>query len=218
MDENFRKVISRKLNNLGISNSYTEVVTEETEVQGEQIDESDIGTASDGTKYIKSLVMKYLNEKGYPLSQESVDLAAKMFQAKGNSYVQKNVKTVVHSDFDDVSDDDVNTYLALKIVEMLTNIRDCNLLMDYKVDSITDSRSGGTNYTALQSSLDWHSERGWKVKSIFTNELGRNSFSVSVSGHSSGTNSTIDQTIIIYERPAFMTDKMVQDLRNKIKK
>lgn len=215
MDENFRKVISKKLNNSGIAELYSEVVTEETEVKGEQIDANDVGTASDGTKYIKSLVMKYLNEKGYPLTQESVDLAAKMFQAKGDSYIQKNVKTVVHSDFDTVNDENVDTYLTLKITEMLAKIEMQNNIMDYKIDVVIDKYTGGTDFEALQKSLNWHSQRGWKVKSIFTNEIGKNSSSVTVGGYTSGTNATIDQTIIIYERSALMTDEDAMNMRKR---
>ncbi len=33
MDENFRKIISNKLNGLRITESYSEIVTEETEVK-----------------------------------------------------------------------------------------------------------------------------------------------------------------------------------------
>lgn len=216
MDENFRKVISNNLKNLKISQTYDKVVTEETEIKGEQINENDIGTASDGTKYIKSFVIKYLNEKGYPLTQESVDMAAKMFKVNGDSYVQKNVKTVVKNDFDDVADEDIDTYLALKITEILAKIELQNSLTDYKVDAVTDNYIGGANFGGIQKSLDWHSQRGWKVKSVFTNEIGKNSSSVTVGSYTSGTNSTIDQTIIIYERSAFMTDEVAMGIRRKI--
>ncbi len=162
--------------------------------------------------------MKYLNEKCYPFTQESVDLAAKMFQAKNNSYVQKNVKTVIHSDFDNITDENVDTYLALKIAELLAKIEMQNNIMDYKIDAITDKYTGGADFEAMQRSLDWHSLRGWKVKSIFTNEVGKNSSSVTVGGYTSGVNATIDQTIIIYERSAFMTDTIAGNLREQVKK
>ena len=78
----------------------------------ERIDENDIGTASDGTKYVKSSVLNYLNENGYSLTQDSVDLAAKTFQIKGNSFIRKNIKTIVHSDFDNISDENIDSNIA----------------------------------------------------------------------------------------------------------
>lgn len=138
-----------------------------------------------------------------------------MFQAKGDSYIQKNVKTVVHSDFDTVNDENVDTYLTLKITEMLAKIEMQNNIMDYKIDVVIDKYTGGTDFEALQKSLNWHSQRGWKVKSIFTNEIGKNSSSVTVGGYTSGTNATIDQTIIIYERSALMTDEDAMNMRKR---
>ncbi len=220
MDENFRKVISDKLNELGITKLTQETFTEEIEVEGERIDENDIGTASDGTKYVKSSVLNYLNENGYSLTQDSVDLAAKTFQIKGNSFIRKNIKTIVHSDFDNISDENIDTYLTLKMMELLLKIETQNNmmnLMDYTIDVIIDKKTGGTDFDTLINSINSHSQNGWKVKTVFTNECGKNSTSVTVGGYTSGTNATIDQVVVIYERPAFMTNKLANELRDKLK-
>ena len=43
--------------------------TEEVVYNTNQINDDDIATAPDGTQYYKSLVINYLTEKGYPLTQ-----------------------------------------------------------------------------------------------------------------------------------------------------
>lgn len=45
--------------------------------------------------------------------------------------------------------------------------------------------------------LKQKSDEGYRVVSIFTNEIGKNSLSVA----GVGVNSTVDQTVVIFERP-----------------
>lgn len=219
MDEKLKKKLNLDLMRYGIAETWLETLVEETEITTEQpeILENDIGTASDGTQYSKSLVNKYLTEKGFSFTQENVDLAAKMFSVNGNKFTQKNLKTVKHSDFDHIQDDEVITYLTYKIVEQLAKLNLNQNIMDYTIDVIMD-KGGATNTNELRKSLEWHSERGWKLKSVFTNELGKNSSSVSIGSITSGVNSTVDQVILIYERPAFLNDKLAIKWRENFDK
>ncbi|EGD46379.1 hypothetical protein Cpap_0318 [Ruminiclostridium papyrosolvens DSM 2782] len=60
--------------------------------------------------------------------------------------------------------------------------------------------SGVSNVIQIEKALNNYAKDGWYLKSIATNESGKNSRSVSVSGLYSSVNATIDQTIIILER------------------
>ena len=67
---------------------------------------------------------------------------------------------------------------------------------EYKVVSLRDAWGGRTNIDALQNTLSLLGRDGWRLVNSFTNELGKNSMSVS----NMGTNSTVDEAILIFER------------------
>ncbi len=156
MNDELKKQIYNSLRENGLIKIWREQLheTEEVTCDSPSINNNDIATSSDGTQYIKSLVIKYLNEKGYPLTQDNIDLAAKMFQA-----------------------------------------------------------NGGTDIAKLNDILNKRSQSGWKLVNTFTNELGINSH---VEQHTFSNNvhvnSTIDQIVMIFERPMSMTDKKAQEI------
>lgn len=41
---------------------------------------------------------------------------------------------------------------------------------------------------------------GWKLHSVITNEIGKNISAVSIGGITGGTNTTVDEIILIFER------------------
>ena len=69
---------------------------------------------------------------------------------------------------------------------------------EYEVREIRD-KMGATDINALTSVLKEMSSKGFRVKQIFTNEIGKNEFSIG----GVGLNSTVDQVIIVFERPMF---------------
>lgn len=71
---------------------------------------------------------------------------------------------------------------------------------EYKVLKIADSRKGFIDEGSLEKNLNYYALEGWRVKTAYTNELGKNSHSVGIGGISTGTNSTCDEHIIILER------------------
>lgn len=75
-----------------------------------------------------------------------------------------------------------------------------NDLYEYKVVTLRDSRSGALDAQMLEKTLQEYSIQGWRIKNIFSNELGHRASSVSMNGIQSGTNATIDMTYIIFER------------------
>lgn len=71
---------------------------------------------------------------------------------------------------------------------------------EYKILKIADSRSGFLNEELLEEKLNYYALEGWRVKTAYTNELGKNSHSSGIGGISAGINSTCDEHIIILER------------------
>lgn len=71
---------------------------------------------------------------------------------------------------------------------------------EYATVYLSDSSSGFLDKNKLDSALQQYASEGWKLHSIITNEAGKNSSSISFGGVSAGTNSTIDITILIFER------------------
>ena len=165
----------------------------------------DVAFTTDGTKYSKKAVLKYLSEKGYQITQANIDLAAKMVSDSDGNLVVKKYRTEKHNNLENATDEDIINYINYKILEEINTLKNQVMLesfVDYKVEVVNDDIAGGTNTSHLSAVLKRYSDLGWKLKSIFTNELGKNS--VSVAGV--GINSTADQTVLIFERSKFITD------------
>ena len=75
-----------------------------------------------------------------------------------------------------------------------------NARYEYILESVQDNSSGSANTYQIQSLLTRYAQGGWRLHSVFRNELGRNSRQIGVGGFSGGTNATIEQTILIFER------------------
>lgn len=75
-----------------------------------------------------------------------------------------------------------------------------NPLFEYKVIVIDDLSSGQVDDVKIQEALDIWSKNGWRLHSIYSSEIGKNSTAISIAGVGSITNATIDQTIMIFER------------------
>lgn len=75
-----------------------------------------------------------------------------------------------------------------------------NALYEYTTVYLTDSRSGILDKNSLDATLQEHAAQGWRLHSVVSNEVGKNVSSTSFGGVSMGTNSTIDVTILIFER------------------
>lgn len=82
----------------------------------------------------------------------------------------------------------------------LQDILNINDQYEYEVVPIIDTSNGVTNVNQLQIILSKYSVLGWRLKTIISNELGKNAIGIGVGGVSSGTNATIDQLLLIFER------------------
>lgn len=75
-----------------------------------------------------------------------------------------------------------------------------NPLFEYKVVIINNLETGEVNEIQMQITLNTYAENGWKLHSVFNNELGKTSSSVAVGFLGTTVNATIDQTVLIFER------------------
>ena len=75
-----------------------------------------------------------------------------------------------------------------------------NAVFEYAVESFQDNADGSANTTLIAATISAYAARGWRLHKVMVNELGRNSNTSGIGGITSGTNSTIDQTILIFER------------------
>lgn len=71
---------------------------------------------------------------------------------------------------------------------------------EYTVARVLDNRNGSMNQEKLQSVLTEYAMEGWKLHSVITNEIGKNISAVSIGGITGGTNATVDEIILIFER------------------
>ncbi len=75
-----------------------------------------------------------------------------------------------------------------------------NPLFEYKVIVVNDLSDGQVNDIKIQETLNEWSDKGWKLHSIYSSEIGKVSTTVSILGFGAITNATIDQTVLIFER------------------
>lgn len=76
---------------------------------------------------------------------------------------------------------------------------------EYHVEKIVDAQDGSMDVDLLQNTLDEYARQGWRLCSTITNELGKNRNTFSQSGTqldlSINLNTTMDEVILIFERP-----------------
>lgn len=87
-----------------------------------------------------------------------------------------------------------------QIEEIKRNQLSKNPMFEYKTIVINDLSSGEIDEKTIQNTLTEWSEKGWRLHTVFSSEIGKNSTGVSIAGFGSITNATIDQTILIFER------------------
>ena len=75
-----------------------------------------------------------------------------------------------------------------------------NPLFEYKVIAVNNLSDGQIDLSQIQMALDIWSEKGWRLHSIFNNELGKTSSAVSIGIIGTSVNATIDQTVMVFER------------------
>ena len=77
---------------------------------------------------------------------------------------------------------------------------------EYATEYLGDSRNGLLRKSELDAVLSRYAIDGWRLHSVFTNEAGKNASAVGIGGVTVGTNSTMDVTILIFERCIKLAD------------
>ena len=200
ISESVRKKIIDELTYKKVVNQVTNNYTEKVQIE---IDEnSDIGVSADGTKYVKSAVVAYLRKNSSYWTDEEVNRVAKMFRYNENEKtleVERDHRET-RSVLADMSDDDMMAYINAKILERLDAIANNDAIKEYTVVPIMDKADGSIDANELKKVLNNYANMGWQLKSVFTNELGKNSVGASGLLTYQSVNATMDMTIIIFER------------------
>ena len=82
--------------------------------------------------------------------------------------------------------------------------------------SVTDDVSGVLDIKRLSTILKMYASEGWRLKTTITNEIGKNTIGVAIGSVGTGTNATIDQTVLIFERRIETAESVANKLKDKI--
>lgn len=120
-----------------------------------------------------------------------------------NEALKKEIQAMLADNGDGIdptalSDEDLRTYIAMKALKNESR----NRRMEYAVETVRDRGNGGADETALNDVLTMYGEKGWRLKFCFTDEVGVESHSATVAGYTTGTNATINEIVLIFERAA----------------
>lgn len=207
MNAYLKNIISEylKQTNQNLSNEKTQVVKNTV-----NIDSDDIGTSTEGIKYHKSELIKYLLANGMSTDQYYIDMYARSFQidfddSDGDSdeVTLSRMENIQIEELDNLDDSDFSNYLSFLLLKSITDLnnslsneKENKQNKEYAIECLYDNGKGGIDSSKLEELLNKYAERGWTLKTIFTNELGKNA--ASLGGF--GVNSTQDQVIIVFER------------------
>ena len=91
--------------------------------------------------------------------------------------------------------------------EKENNVLELNDVFEYDVVSVLDMEHGGVDVDRLNKVITSHASEGWRLISMFSNEVGHNSTMSDVDGVSVGINATADQNILVFERCVHRYDR-----------
>lgn len=150
----------------------------------------------------REMVIDYLVKAGYELTDENFNYAQKMLSNMDTDDVEKTMKKVALSKvtlvnhLNDFSIEELSSLISLEVLYSLLEIKSKEKAKyNYEVETIKDIR-GQTDVKTLTRVLKQYGRDGYRVVSIFTNELGKNAMSI----NGIGTNSTCDEVIIVFEK------------------
>ena len=87
-----------------------------------------------------------------------------------------------------------------KAEEVERKLQEINGTYKYIVETVRDNYDGSSNIDQIRLIIDLYSSKGWRLHTIYTNEIGKESSMSGIGGITSGTNATINETIIVMER------------------
>lgn len=75
-----------------------------------------------------------------------------------------------------------------------------NPFYEYDYIAIPNMSDGSTDKERIRDVISSHAMQGWRLVAMYSNELGKNSMGVAVAGVGGGTNSTMCEDIMVFER------------------
>ncbi|MBR4555618.1 MAG: hypothetical protein IKO27_08530 [Ruminococcus sp.] len=160
----------------------------------------------------KEVVVDYLLKSGYDLTPDNYERAEQMLRSMEGTKLKSTLKNAGKMDeqryktidhLNDLTVEELNSLLNIAVLNalnnisnQLNNINNSATKYTYSIERIHDSR-GATNVRHMTEVINRYAANGYRVVSIFTNELGKNV--TSVGGF--GVNSTVDEVIIVFEKP-----------------
>lgn len=75
-----------------------------------------------------------------------------------------------------------------------------NPFYEYDYIVVPNKPDGTTNKERIQEIISSHAMQGWRLITMYSNELGKNSMGVSVAGIGGGTNTTMCEDVMVFER------------------
>ena len=90
-------------------------------------------------------------------------------------------------------------YVVIASKNIIQDSKMENGYYEYSVTSLTDE-NGCVNIKKINDYLNEMGKQGWRLKCVTTNELGKEYRGVGFGGASTNINSTIEETILIFER------------------
>lgn len=181
-----------------LRNECIEEIEEEVDLKFEVLEDE---------QEFRKLVMDYMSNHGISLSQENYDYVANQLKNnqddKGNFH-ETMTRTRQINTLEEYSLEELKDVLQICLLKQCENLEKQlkqreNARFEYAVESIVDN-GGATNTRQMAALINSYAKQGWHVKTIFTNELGHNASSVSVGMVGSGTNYTVDEVVIVFEK------------------
>lgn len=75
-----------------------------------------------------------------------------------------------------------------------------NPYYEYDYVVVPNLSNGSTNKKQIEEMISDHAMKGWRLVTMYSNEIGKNSMGVSVSGIGGGTNTTMCEDVMVFER------------------
>lgn len=75
-----------------------------------------------------------------------------------------------------------------------------NPFYEYDYIVVPNKSDGSTDKERIQEVIASHATQGWRLVTMYSNELGKNSMGVAVAGVGGGTNTTMCEDVMVFER------------------
>lgn len=198
---NLKEILYSEINGSGLlKNELEEVIEKEiTKTYSATVDEES------KTIITKETVLDYLKTNEMALSQDNFDYVKRYLENKAQDSNQngeielkaKERECINH--LNEFSEDEMKTLLEICILRRLSEIEKRVTGVqeyEYVIHSFEDV-GGTTAVSKFSDVINSYAERGFRIKNVVVNELGKNA--VAIGGV--GINSTVNELIVIFERP-----------------